>query len=48
LVTYRIRRGLNVLAFIMIFFVMPETKQRTLEDLDHICKYHRLTPAQQR
>ncbi|KAI9878884.1 MAG: hypothetical protein M1830_010240 [Pleopsidium flavum] len=28
--------GLNVLAFIMIFLVMPETKQRTLEDLDHI------------
>jgi len=28
--------GLNVLAFIMIFFFVPETKQRTLEELDQI------------
>ncbi|RAL58759.1 hypothetical protein DID88_009174 [Monilinia fructigena] len=28
--------GLNVLAFIMIFFFVPETKQRTLEELDYI------------
>ncbi|PFH46025.1 hypothetical protein AMATHDRAFT_156846 [Amanita thiersii Skay4041] len=28
--------GLNVLAFIMIFFLMPETKQRTLEELDYV------------
>ncbi|KAB8337295.1 hypothetical protein FH972_021596 [Carpinus fangiana] len=28
--------GLNVLAFIMIFFFMPETKQRTLEELDYV------------
>jgi hypothetical protein len=29
-------RGLNMLAFIMIFFFVPETKQRTLEELDYI------------
>ena len=28
--------GLNVCAFIMIFFFVPETKQRTLEELDYI------------
>ncbi|KAJ3529202.1 hypothetical protein NMY22_g9097 [Coprinellus aureogranulatus] len=28
--------GLNVLALIMIFFLMPETKQRTLEELDYV------------
>ncbi|EAU81614.1 sugar transporter [Coprinopsis cinerea okayama7 len=28
--------GLNVMAFIMIFFLMPETKQRTLEELDYV------------
>ncbi|EJD03080.1 uncharacterized protein FOMMEDRAFT_123257 [Fomitiporia mediterranea MF3/22] len=28
--------GLNVLAFIMIFFWVPETKQRTLEELDYV------------
>lgn len=28
--------GLNVIAFIMIFFFVPETKQRTLEELDQI------------
>ncbi|KIM73043.1 hypothetical protein PILCRDRAFT_81426 [Piloderma croceum F 1598] len=28
--------GLNVVAFIMIFFLLPETKQRTLEELDQI------------
>ncbi|CAK3833275.1 MFS sugar transporter like [Lecanosticta acicola] len=28
--------GLNVLAFIMIFLFVPETKQRTLEELDYI------------
>ncbi|KAF2257798.1 hypothetical protein CC78DRAFT_549621 [Lojkania enalia] len=28
--------GLNVVAFIMIFFWVPETKQRTLEELDYI------------
>ncbi|GLB43018.1 putative major facilitator superfamily, sugar transporter (TC 2.A.1.1) family protein [Lyophyllum shimeji] len=28
--------GLNVAAFVMIFFFMPETKQRTLEELDYV------------
>ncbi|TIC97698.1 putative polyol transporter 2 [Colletotrichum higginsianum] len=28
--------GLNVVAFVMIFFWLPETKQRTLEELDYI------------
>ncbi|KAF2840139.1 hypothetical protein M501DRAFT_1002428 [Patellaria atrata CBS 101060] len=28
--------GLNILAFIMIFLWVPETKQRTLEELDYI------------
>ncbi|KAF2152420.1 hypothetical protein K461DRAFT_256293 [Myriangium duriaei CBS 260.36] len=28
--------GLNVTAFVMIFFLMPETKQRTLEELDYV------------
>ncbi|MCJ1262775.1 hypothetical protein MMC22_002645 [Lobaria immixta] len=33
---YAFYAGLNVLAFIMIFLLMPETKQHTLEDLDYI------------
>lgn len=28
--------GLNVCAFVMIFFFVPETKQRTLEELDYV------------
>jgi hypothetical protein len=28
--------GLNVLAFVMVFLFVEETKQRTLEELDHI------------
>ena len=28
--------GLNVTAFVMIFLFVPETKQRTLEELDYI------------
>jgi len=28
--------GLNLVAFVMIFFLVPETKQRTLEELDYI------------
>ena len=31
-------RGLNVIAFLMIFLWVPETKQRTLEELDYICR----------
>ncbi len=30
------KSGLNVLAFLMIFFLVPETKQYTLEELDYI------------
>ncbi|KAF5389506.1 hypothetical protein D9757_004345 [Collybiopsis confluens] len=28
--------ALNVVAFVMIFFLLPETKQRTLEELDYV------------
>lgn len=28
--------GLNVTAFVMIFLWLPETKQRTLEELDYV------------
>jgi hypothetical protein len=28
--------GLNVAAFVLIFLFVPETKQRTLEELDYI------------
>ncbi|KDR75660.1 hypothetical protein GALMADRAFT_97411 [Galerina marginata CBS 339.88] len=28
--------GLNVIAFVMIFLLVPETKQRTLEELDYV------------
>lgn len=28
--------GLNVVALVMIFFFVPETKQRTLEELDYV------------
>ncbi|TGJ87173.1 hypothetical protein E0Z10_g1582 [Xylaria hypoxylon] len=28
--------GFNVVAFVMIFFLVPETKQRTLEELDYV------------
>ncbi|KAE8150826.1 galactose-proton symport [Aspergillus avenaceus] len=28
--------GLNVLAFLVIFLIVPETKQRTLEELDYV------------
>lgn len=28
--------GLNIIAFLMIFLWVPETKQRTLEELDYI------------
>jgi hypothetical protein len=29
--------GLNIIAFCMIFLFVPETKQRTLEELDYVC-----------
>lgn len=28
--------GLNILAFFMLFFFLPETKQKTLEELDYV------------
>lgn len=28
--------GLNVLSFLLIFCLVPETKQRTLEELDYV------------
>lgn len=28
--------GLNMVAFVVILFALPETKQRTLEELDYI------------
>ena len=31
--------GLNIIALIMIFLWVPETTQRTLEELDYICEY---------
>ena len=34
--TFGFYAGLNVLAFILIFHFVPETKQRTLEELDYI------------
>ena len=30
-------RGFNLVALLMIFLWVPETKQRTLEELDYIC-----------
>lgn len=32
----RFYAGLNVVAFVMIFLLVPETKQRTLEELDYV------------
>ena len=34
------RSGLNVIAFCMIFLFVPETKQRTLEELDYVRGLH--------
>ncbi|KIJ94154.1 hypothetical protein K443DRAFT_110897 [Laccaria amethystina LaAM-08-1] len=34
--TFGFFAGLNVAALIMIFFLLPETKQRTLEELDYV------------
>ena len=33
---HTVNSGLNVAALIMIFFFVPETKQRTLEELDYV------------
>ena len=34
--TFGFYAGLNALAFIMIFLWLPETKQRSLEELDYV------------
>ena len=34
--TFGFYAGLNVVAFFLIFFFLPETKQRTLEELDYV------------
>jgi len=31
-----LHRGLNVVALLLIFLFVPETKQRTLEELDYV------------
>lgn len=36
--------GLNCLALVMIFLWVPETKQRTLEELDYICELQDILP----
>jgi hypothetical protein len=39
--------GLNIAAFVLIFFFVPETKQRTLEELDQVsCSVPRCSTAQ--
>ena len=32
-----VNSGLNMIAFIMIFFFVRETRKKTLEDLDGVC-----------
>jgi len=34
--TFGFYAGLNVVAFFLILFFLPETKQRTLEELDYV------------
>jgi hypothetical protein len=34
-----IARGLNIVAWLLVFFLAPETKEYTLEELDSICEY---------
>ena len=33
--------GFNIVALVMIFLWVPETAQRTLEELDYICEWPR-------
>lgn len=40
--------ALNVTAFVLIFLWVPETKQRTLEELDYICNLLSPLPASYR
>jgi len=37
--------GLNIIAFCMIFLFVPETKQRTLEELDYVVSLFYLAPS---
>ncbi len=41
-----ITRGLNLVAWVLIFFLAPETKEYTLEELDSICEFRCLTVFQ--
>jgi len=34
-----ITRGLNIVAWVLVFFFAPETKEYTLEELDSICEF---------
>jgi hypothetical protein len=34
-----ITRGLNIVAWVLVFFLAPETKEYTLEELDSICEF---------
>jgi hypothetical protein len=34
-----ISRGLNLVAWVLIFLFAPETKEYTLEELDSICEF---------
>jgi hypothetical protein len=34
-----ITRGLNIVAWVLVFFWAPETKEYTLEELDSICEF---------
>ena len=34
-----ITRGLNIVAWMLVFFLAPETKEYTLEELDSICEF---------
>jgi hypothetical protein len=34
-----ITRGLNIVAWVLVFFLVPETKEYTLEELDSICEF---------
>jgi hypothetical protein len=38
-----ITRGLNLVAWVLVFFLAPETKEYTLEELDFICGFQCLT-----
>jgi hypothetical protein len=35
--------GLCMLAWVFLFLFMPETKEKTLEEINYICKFFQLT-----